>query len=63
MVTMVTAVLVLAAGYFVGSSLGDWLFKHTPRGSLIIARAAVFVGAVLLYLTLCGVSPKKWIRE
>ena len=29
--TMVPAVLVLAAGYFIGGSLSDWLFKRTPR--------------------------------
>jgi len=52
MVTMVTAVLVLAAGYFVGGLLGEWLFKRTPRGRLIVAGTAVFVGAVLLYITL-----------
>ncbi|HLF27550.1 MAG TPA: MFS transporter [Anaerolineae bacterium] len=50
--TMVPAVLVLAAGYFVGGWLGDVLFKRTPRGRLIVCTVGVLTGAVLLYLTL-----------
>ncbi len=49
--TMGIAVLVLSAGYFVGGALGDWLFKRTPRGRLIICTIGVFSGAVLLLLT------------
>ena len=50
--TMVLAVLVLAAGYFVGGAAGDWLFKRTPRGRLIVSSAAVLLGAILLLITL-----------
>jgi len=50
--TMVLAVLVLAAGYFVGGAAGDWLFKRTPRGRLIVSSAAVLLGAILLMITL-----------
>jgi len=50
--TMGVAVLVLAAGYFIGGVLGDALFKRTPRGRLIVCTAAVLVGALLLPLTL-----------
>lgn len=51
-VTMGIAVLVLSAGYFIGGALGDWLFKRTPRGRLIICTIGVFTGAFLLLLTL-----------
>jgi MFS family permease len=52
MVTMVVAVLVLAVGYFLGGVVGDFLFKRTPRGRLLVATAAVLIGAVLLFFTL-----------
>jgi MFS transporter, Spinster family, sphingosine-1-phosphate transporter len=51
-VTMVVAVLVLASGYFVGGAAGDWLFKRTPRGRLIVSSIAVLLGAILLVLTI-----------
>jgi len=50
--TMAPAVLVLAAGYFVGGAAGDFFFKRTPRGRLLVSMAAVLIGAVLLTLTL-----------
>lgn len=50
--TMVVAVLVLAAGYPIGGALGDYFFKRTPRGRLLVAGAGVLAGAVLLILTL-----------
>ncbi len=52
LVTMVVAVLVLAAGYFVGGAVGDWLFKRTLRGRLLASAAGVFLGALLLWFTL-----------
>lgn len=52
LVTMVVAVLVLAAGYPLGGALGDWLFRRTRRGRLIVATVGVTLGAVLLVLTL-----------
>ncbi|MGD1995525.1 MAG: MFS transporter [Anaerolineae bacterium] len=52
MITMGAAVLVLAGGYFVGGSAGDFLFKRTQRGRLIVSTVAVLVGALLLPLTL-----------
>jgi len=51
-VTMVPAVLVLAAGYFIGGALGDYLFKRTPRGRLIVSTVAVLIGAILMPLAL-----------
>ena len=50
--TMATAVLILAAGYFVGGSVGDWLFKRTRRGRLIVCLFGVITGAVMLFVTL-----------
>ncbi|MBL7202602.1 MAG: MFS transporter [Anaerolineae bacterium] len=50
--TMVVAVTVLAGGYFVGGAAGDYLFKRTPRGRLIVATVAVLIGALLLTITL-----------
>jgi MFS family permease len=52
LVTMAPAVLVLAAGYFVGGAIGDFLFKRTPRGRVITALIGVITGAVLLYFTI-----------
>jgi MFS family permease len=45
-------VLILAAGYFVGGALGDWLFKRTKKGRIIISSAGVILGAVFLLLAL-----------
>jgi MFS family permease len=52
LMTMVVAVLVLASGYFVGGALGDFFFKRTPRGRLIVCAIAVLLGAILLFFTL-----------
>jgi MFS family permease len=51
-ITMVVAVLVLAAGYPFGGALGDYFFKRTPRGRALVAMTAVLLGAVLLAVTL-----------
>jgi len=50
--TMVVAVLVLAAGYPVGGALGDYFFKRTPRGRALVAMTGVLTGAALLTITL-----------
>jgi MFS family permease len=50
--TMAPAILVLAAGYFVGGALGDRLFQRTPRGRLIVSMFGVLVGAILFFITL-----------
>ncbi|MBN2549072.1 MAG: MFS transporter [Anaerolineales bacterium] len=51
-ITMVVAVLVLAAGYPLGGALGDYFFKRTPRGRALVAMVGVLAGAVMLILTL-----------
>ena len=50
--TMAPAVLVLAGGYFAGGAAGDFLFKRTPRGRLLVSMVAVLLGAVLLTVTM-----------
>ena len=52
LMTMVPAVLVLALGYFVGGAAGDFFFRRTPRGRLLVAMAAVLLGAILLLVTM-----------
>ncbi len=52
LLTMGPVVLILAAGYFVGGSLGDWAFKRTRKGRILVASGGVLLGAVFLYLAL-----------
>ena len=52
LLTMAPAVLVLSLGYFVGGSLGDWAFRRTPRGRLLVSTAGVLIGAIFLTLTM-----------
>ena len=48
LITMVVAVLVLAAGYPVGGILGDYFFKRNPRGRLYVSAAGVIIAMVIL---------------
>jgi MFS family permease len=50
--TMAPAILVLASGYFVGGALGDYFFKRTPRGRVLVAMVGVLMGAIMLTLTM-----------
>jgi len=52
LMTMAPAVLVLASGYFVGGAVGDFFFKRTPRGRLLVSMTAVLAGAILLMITM-----------
>jgi MFS transporter, Spinster family, sphingosine-1-phosphate transporter len=52
LLTMAPAIIVLALGYPVGGFLGDWLFKRTLRGRMIVSAFGVIMGAVLLYFTI-----------
>ena len=61
LMTMVPAVLVLAAGYFIGGALGDLLFKRTPRGRMIVAVSGVLLGAILLLVTLQVPTDNSWL--
>ncbi|HEX6270243.1 MAG TPA: MFS transporter [Anaerolineales bacterium] len=50
--TMAPVILILAAGYFVGGYLGDFLFKYTTRGRIIVSSLGVLLGALFIYLAL-----------
>jgi MFS transporter, Spinster family, sphingosine-1-phosphate transporter len=52
LLTMGPVVLILAAGYFVGGTLGDWLFKRTLKGRIIVSSVGVISGALFLFLAL-----------
>ncbi|HWR11702.1 MAG TPA: MFS transporter [Rectinemataceae bacterium] len=52
LLTMVPAVLIMAAGYPIGGMLGDRLFKKTLKGRVIVGAAGVAVGCVLLWLAM-----------
>jgi len=45
-------ILILSLGYYVGGSLGDWLFKKTKKGRIIISSLGVILGALFLLLAL-----------
>jgi MFS family permease len=49
---MVIAVLILAAGYPIGGSLGDYFFKRNKRGRLIVSMIGVLFGAIFLWFAL-----------
>ncbi len=48
--TMAPVILILAAGYFVGGAAGDFLFKFTRKGRILISSAGVLLGAIFLVL-------------
>jgi MFS family permease len=45
-------VLILASGYFVGGALGDWAFKRTRKGRILVSSSGVLLGAIFLFLAL-----------
>jgi len=52
LIVMVIAVLILAVGYPIGGSLGDFFFKRNNRGRLIVSMIGVLLGAIFLWLAL-----------
>lgn len=52
LIVMVIAVLVLAVGYPLGGSLGDYFFKRDNRGRLIVSMIGVILGAIFLWFAL-----------
>ncbi len=52
LLTMGPIVLILAGGYFVGGALGDWMFKRTLKGRIIVSSAGVVLGAVFLFFAM-----------
>jgi MFS family permease len=45
-------ILILSAGYFIGGALGDWLFKRTKKGRIIVSCVGVILGAIFLLFAL-----------
>ena len=52
LITMAPAILVLASGYFVGGSLGDYFFTKSPKGRVLVSMVGVITGAILLFITI-----------
>jgi MFS family permease len=52
LMTMAPAVLVLSSGYFLGGLVGDYFFKRTSRGRVLVSMFAVMTGAVMLTITM-----------
>ena len=52
LMTMAPIIIILAGGYVVGGALGDWLFKRTTKGRIIISSVGVIMGAIFLFLAL-----------
>jgi predicted MFS family arabinose efflux permease len=50
--TMAPVIIFLAAGYLIGGAAGDWLFRRTRRGRLLVSMAGVMLGAVFLFLAM-----------
>lgn len=59
MMTMIVAIILLAAGYFVGGSVGDWAFRRTPRGRVLTSMVGVLAGAIFLVVTLSVPAAEK----
>lgn len=52
MMTMIVAIVTLAAGYFLGGSAGDFFFRRTLRGRTLTGMVGVLAGAIFLLLAL-----------
>lgn len=50
--TMAPIILVLAGSYLLGGTLGDWAFKRTPRGRILVSSTGVLMGAIFLLLAM-----------
>ena len=49
---MAPVILFLAISYFIGGAAGDWLFKKTNKGRIIVSSAGVILGALFLFLAI-----------
>jgi MFS family permease len=52
LMTMAPVILILAGGYFLGGALGDFAFKRTNKGRIIVSCIGVLLGAVFMYLAI-----------
>lgn len=52
LLTMAPVIIILAGGYFVGGVLGDWLFKRTIKGRIMVSSVGVILGAFFMLLAM-----------
>jgi MFS family permease len=52
LLTMAPVIIILSAGYFLGGALGDWLFKRTHKGRILVSALGVILGALFLFLAI-----------
>ena len=50
--TMAPVILILASGYFIGGALGDYAFKFSNKGRIIVSSVGVLMGAIFMYLAI-----------
>ncbi len=50
--TMAPVILILASGYFIGGALGDFAFKRTNKGRIVVSSIGVLMGALFMYLAI-----------
>ena len=50
--TMAPVILILASGYFIGGAVGDYAFKFTNKGRIIVSSVGVLMGALFMYLAI-----------
>ena len=50
--TMAPVILILASGYFIGGALGDFAFKRSNKGRIIVSSIGVLLGALFMYLAI-----------
>ena len=50
--TMGPIILIMASGYFIGGALGDWLFRRTHKGRILVSSVGVLLGAIFLFLAM-----------
>ncbi len=50
--TMAPVILILASGYFIGGALGDYVYKYTNKGRIIVSSIGVLLGALFMYLAI-----------
>jgi MFS family permease len=50
--TMAPVILILASGYFIGGALGDYAFKYSNKGRIIVSSIGVLMGALFMYLAI-----------
>jgi len=52
LLTMAPVILILASGYFIGGALGDFAFKRTRKGRIIVSSIGVLMGGLFITLAL-----------